>query len=206
MAQTITLKASAAYGYGGKQFVARISGRDSKFTFNREFLGRKEGKRGDYTEFETDEPGLYETRDVDRKGDTTEEYFVVYPAANGIASAKIDKKEAMQLAKEIESGSADLYREGLRHRINFNLARIANSESKNDPDGTVDLDGDVGSLKKGETVTRGRLIEERREIIAKLEAELNGSVPTPEASDRDAVIRQIRAMMMEYSITISDIA
>jgi hypothetical protein len=38
---TVTLTASARYGYGGKQFVARIEGRDPKYTFERTFLGRK---------------------------------------------------------------------------------------------------------------------------------------------------------------------
>ncbi len=59
----ITLSASADFGKTG-QYVARIVGRDSKFTFNREFIGRKFGKRNETSQADVDDPGLYECCDV----------------------------------------------------------------------------------------------------------------------------------------------
>lgn len=103
----ITLRASARYGYGGKQFVARIVGRSTKFTFEREFLGRKEGKRGEDTSADIDEPGLYETRDIDSKGRTTDEYFVVVNDSTGNPKLwKSSKEDAMKIAKEMEAQRA----------------------------------------------------------------------------------------------------
>lgn len=59
----ISFRADAAYGYGGKQFIARVTGRHPKFTFAYEFIGRKGGKRNEDCEADVDEPGLYVLRD-----------------------------------------------------------------------------------------------------------------------------------------------
>lgn len=104
MATTVTFSASARFGYGGKQFVARITGRDPKFTFNREFLGRKEGKRGESTTFTVDEPGLYMTRDVDSKGRADDSYWLVWQDGTELRVWLASHEDAMRLAKEIEAG------------------------------------------------------------------------------------------------------
>lgn len=170
MAKTITLIAVAKYGYEKKQFVAGIIGRDSKFTFNREFLGRKEGKRGESTSVEVDEPGLYETRDIGSKGATTDEYFLVYPTASGIASHKIAKADAMAIAKSMEkNGSLDWEIEAIPYRIARLTEQIAKSKALGNPDESITLTGQVGSIASGETVTRGRLIEERVAVVSQLE-------------------------------------
>lgn len=107
MSSTITLTASARYGYGGKQYVARITGRHSKFTFNREFLGRKEGKRNESSKFVTDEPGLYETRDIDSKGRADDTYLVLRDRKNeGFSKRTCSKEEAMKLARFLEDGKS----------------------------------------------------------------------------------------------------
>ena len=64
----ITLTADSNEYGNSKQYIARISGRDSKFTFRREFAGRKTGRRNDRTEAFVDEPGLFEICDIDKKG------------------------------------------------------------------------------------------------------------------------------------------
>lgn len=55
---------SKCYG-NTSQYVARITGRHPKFTFDREFTGRKERST---TRAYIDEPGLYECCDIDKKG------------------------------------------------------------------------------------------------------------------------------------------
>ena len=205
MSNTVTLSASAKYGYGGKQFVARITGRDSKFTFERQFLGRKEGKRRDYTEAIVDEPGVYEERDIDSKGRAEDSYYLVYELDGNIYKNAIEKSAAMRIAKEIESGKVDFEREGIAARIVFNKSRIKTSEQKGELDTPIVMDANLGSLKQGETVTRGRLIEERRAIIANLERRLNGE-PEPVADARAIAIAQIRALMSEHSISTDELA
>lgn len=98
----ITLSASAAFGQSG-QFIARLTGRDSKFTFNREFIGRKGGKRNDVTTADVDDEGLFEHCDVTRKG--KESYFAVTMVIGGtLTKMKATKEEAMAIAKGFEAG------------------------------------------------------------------------------------------------------
>ncbi len=100
----ITLNASADYGHTG-QYVARITGRDSKFTFAREFIGRKHGKRGESSSADVDEPGLYELRDVTRKG-KIDRYRLVLAHNDELVCLKSDKEDAMTIAKELDKGRA----------------------------------------------------------------------------------------------------
>lgn len=105
MFKTVTLTASARYGYGGKQYIARITGRDSKFTFNREFVGQKGGKRRESSEFMTDEPGLYMTCDLDSKGRKEETYYILRERNNeGFCSRTCSKEQAMEIAKLMDKG------------------------------------------------------------------------------------------------------
>lgn len=105
MQKTVTLTASACYGHGGKQYIARITGRNSKFTFAREFVGRKEGKRRESSTYMTDEPGLYLTCDLDSKGRKDETYYVVERRADGgLDHLTCDKEDAMELARRLDDG------------------------------------------------------------------------------------------------------
>lgn len=113
MSSTITLRAEASYGFGGKQYIARIIGRDPKFTFNREFVGTKGGKRREVCEYMTDEPGLYVTCDINRKGGKDETYYLVETyyliGENGPDNLKKSlcaKESAMKIAKLMDSGKS----------------------------------------------------------------------------------------------------
>lgn len=101
----LTLKAEANYGYGGKQYIARILGRDSKFTFRREFVGTKSGKRREYASFDTDEPGLYITCDITRKGDKDETYYALVHYRGNLRRGELTKEEAMKIARGLDAGS-----------------------------------------------------------------------------------------------------
>ena len=184
MARTITLQASAKFGFGGKQYIARITGRNDKFTFDRSFVGTKSGKRRDCSEYMTDEPGLYVTCDIDSKGRKEETYLVIEEESPGnLVENTCTKEEAMKLAKLLDNGKkfADAVVEiwpapspadEIRGFIKEHKEKIATSEAKNDPDGTVDLTGDFGEWKKGQSVRRGDLIEYRKGLIVQLENEL----------------------------------
>lgn len=99
----ITLTASADFGKSG-QYIARITGRHSKFTFQREFIGRKGGKRNESTYADVDEPGLYELLDVTRKG-KSERFRVLLTIDGELHSVRATKEEAMKLAKMIDAGA-----------------------------------------------------------------------------------------------------
>jgi hypothetical protein len=100
----ITLSATARYGFGGKQYIARITGRDRKFTFAREFVGRREGKRNEDSVFETDEPGLYLCCDIDRRGDKEERFRLVLPWEDDVAVWKVAKEDALKIARALDDG------------------------------------------------------------------------------------------------------
>lgn len=100
----IKLSASADYGRTG-QYIARITGRNSKWTFEREFIGRKCGKRNKTTEVDVDEPGLYEVCDVTRKnGKVSRYHLVLLTPQGGLALLRADKEDAMNLARDLDGG------------------------------------------------------------------------------------------------------
>lgn len=99
----ITLQASADYGHSG-QYVARIVGRDAKYTFAREFIGRKGGKRGDCTNADVDDPGLYEMCDVTRKRGKESRYRVILADGETLRVVRADKDEAMKIARALDEG------------------------------------------------------------------------------------------------------
>jgi hypothetical protein len=105
-----TLSASASYGNHG-QYVARITGRDNKYTFEREFLGRKTGKRGEDTSADVDEPGLYETCSVGKRGKESTYWVLLDCPQLGIGTKgdtmrllEMDKSDAMKVAKALDAG------------------------------------------------------------------------------------------------------
>lgn len=102
----IRLSASADYGQTG-QYVARITGRDTKFTFRREFIGSRGGKRNDYSCADIDDPGLYETRDATRKG-KVDRYRVVVPHGDdgALVAVAVAKADAMTIARGLHDGRA----------------------------------------------------------------------------------------------------
>jgi hypothetical protein len=97
---TIKITAEARYGYEGKQWIARITGRVSgAATFAREFVGVKSGKRGGFTEALIDEPGLYETCDIDRKGN--KDYSYVFFDGQRRNDGYYGREKAMHFAKHL---------------------------------------------------------------------------------------------------------
>lgn len=184
MATTITLTAEAEFSYGGKQYVARIMGRDPKFTFAREFVGRKEGKRKEYATYTTDEPGLYMTCDVDRRGDKDDSFCVVYPAPDGLRQLWVDRDDAMAIARRLDERRVDFRREALRIMVDAHNAWLAAEEGK-DPEAKVYTDRSYGALPKGEH-RRKAVVEARRGLRDRYEAELNPPAPAAEPAPRDA--------------------
>lgn len=104
MSGTVEMIARADYGQSG-QYVARITGRDAKFTFAREFVGRKTGKRKEYAEVVTDQVGLYEICDKTRKGKECR-YRVAVPGPKDgeLVLCKLSLSHAMELATYLDSG------------------------------------------------------------------------------------------------------
>ncbi len=139
----ITLDSSSDYGLKG-QYIARIKGRDDKVTFNREFIGRKSGKRNQYSTADVDEPGIYECCDVERNtGKKSRFYFI----SENLIKLTTDKKDAMIVARLMDEGLA------------FSEIVIA---TKADPE-AVEVDNEINFLKKI------LIIENSPDWIAKME-------------------------------------
>jgi hypothetical protein len=82
-----------------KAYIARITGRDSKMTFAREFVGK---------EIMVDEPGLYELRNTDKKGRADDSYVLIFRDNVGDLYESTESKEfAMKLAKLLDSRSIE---------------------------------------------------------------------------------------------------
>lgn len=194
---TITLRADARYGFGGKQYVARITGRDAKFTFQREFLGRKEGKRGERTEVLVDDPGLYEARDIDSKGRTDDRYIIF----DGEHEVTISREDAMALARQIGEGNGDVRPALRRELVPILEAKIRESEARDQAE-VITLGPPIGRLAPGSMVTRADIVAERRRLLA----ELRGDIPEPTHDDRAARVDKVRALMTELGVTLADLA
>lgn len=103
MASAVTFVAGSDFGFSG-QYVARITGRDSKYTFTRQWVGSKTGKRDERTEAMVDEAGLYEVRNVTKKSKEDSFFFVCAVADGEVVKIRTDREDAMKVAKEIGSG------------------------------------------------------------------------------------------------------
>lgn len=83
-----------------KPYIARITGRNSKMTFEREFIGK--------TSADVDTPGLYEIRGVDKKGRAEEpEYVLILQCGDRgdqVEEVASDKPDAMKIAKAMDEG------------------------------------------------------------------------------------------------------
>jgi hypothetical protein len=107
----VTLTAEADYGLSG-QYIAQITGRDKKYVFSREFVGRKCGRRNETTEARVDDAGLYEVCNATRHGKNSR--FVVLAEVGGeLRVIKITREQAMKIAKALDDGQdfADLVRD-----------------------------------------------------------------------------------------------
>ena len=97
----IQLNASSGFETAGQQYICRITGRDHKLQFARSFVGRKSGKRNDYTEALVDDPGLYEGQSPDRKG--KHRWWVLILEHKGeLVKLRSDEEDAMKIAKRLD--------------------------------------------------------------------------------------------------------
>lgn len=101
---TITLSAKSDFGKTG-QYIARLTGRDKKVQFAREFVGTKSGKRNDWTSFETDETGVFEINDETRKG-RDRSYVLVVEWNDDLHKFTSDKEDALAICKRLQTGES----------------------------------------------------------------------------------------------------
>ena len=90
------------YGAGKKAYVAQITGRDAKFTFAREFLANGENRRD--ARAEVIDPGLYETRSVDKKERVTDAYTLVLEINDELSEFDASKADALKITKLLDDG------------------------------------------------------------------------------------------------------
>lgn len=102
MSGTVELSARASSGALG-QYIALLTGRDKKVHFSRQFLGSKEGKHKDRTVYETDEPGIYECCDRNKKG-KSKRYYLVLDFQGDLTKVEIPLRDALVLVRRVEGG------------------------------------------------------------------------------------------------------
>ncbi len=105
---TTTLTAESRWYGNERQYIARLTGRDSKFTYQRKFIGRKSGSSTSAT---VDTPGIYEICNIDKKGNK-ESYFrlIAETPDGGLASLKAH-------GDNLDGGDADSVVMGLLKRM-----------------------------------------------------------------------------------------
>lgn len=177
----ITFKSSAQYGCSG-QYIARITGRDSKFTFNREFIGRRGGKRNDETKAEVDEPGLYEVCSVHAKRGKESDYYVVVSTGqgDGLRCLSCDQSAAMKIAKELDGRTWDdtiEYVPGydVTQKVITLIQDVINEWADKDQTECLtpnEVIRDTYSLPEGTQISRGALTELRQARLAAKQQEL----------------------------------
>jgi hypothetical protein len=108
----ITLTAESKQYGNSSQYIARIVGRSTKFTYEREFTGRKSDRT---TTAHVDEAGLFEIVDIDKKGRKEPGFVLVVdrPAECPPLSPEGDpdfirlyptEKDALAIAKRFDAG------------------------------------------------------------------------------------------------------
>lgn len=192
----IELSATARYRSEGKQFVARITGRHPKFTFEREFIGRKSGRRGEDTNAKVDEPGLYQTRDIDSKGRADDTFVLIWLDAGSLRERTIDEEDAMAIAK-IVGDEEEFHAAAVALEIAALERGLSHSEGK-DPDGIVTLKRGVGSLGAG-AVRRRDLVAARLAEIARL----RGEAPALDRAALEAERKTLEARLAEINALLA---
>lgn len=101
----VRLSCEAKWGYEGKQYIARILGRDPKYTFRREFIGTKSGSRREYSSISVDDPGLYECCSITRKGNKDRDFWIVLEHGGHVRMSNVTEEEAMRIARGLGAGT-----------------------------------------------------------------------------------------------------
>jgi hypothetical protein len=195
--KTITFRASAKFGFGGKQYIARITGRDAKFTFERSFIDRKEGKRREDSTAIVDEPGLYMCVDVDKHG-KDETFTLVWRGPDDeLYTIHESTEEAMLIAKRLDAGEdpSDIGREEqleILHKLNFVDEAKAVEEVEFKPNAATAA---LGNLPAGK-YPRARVIAARMCAMARLvgyRQEIAAPEPSVLGSRTEEVLAEARA-------------
>lgn len=101
----LSFSAFADFNQSG-QYIAKLVGRAPRVTFAREFIGRKSGKRNDYTTACVDEPCLLEIVDATRKGKRRQYLIVAEGEPDCLEKLVTDESDAMAIAKRIGDGES----------------------------------------------------------------------------------------------------
>ena len=101
-----------------------------------EFLGHKNGKRGELTTVTIVDSGLYKTRSVDRKGCKDDTYYVVWQLDDVLIQTQVSEADALKLAKDL--GYSNIEALGRREEIADTEELIVSSQGK-DPSELIDV-------------------------------------------------------------------
>lgn len=99
----ITLTAKGHFKNTKNPYIAKITGRNEEYTFERTFVGAKEGGLEETTTFMTDEPGLFEICDSNAFGRSSR-YVIVLKVSNNLIKFQSNRSDAMTIARKMSQG------------------------------------------------------------------------------------------------------
>lgn len=167
----VALRSDSDRGKEDKHFVARIVGRHPRYTFEREFVGKREGKRGESKLALVDSPGLYQVRDAWKRRDE-DSYYVIYEFDGDLHKIAVDVDQAMDLARESRIPT-EWSNVGRKLRLDLHLEQLDTIQSK-DSSETIQVRGRIGPFTDGQMVTVGEMRAWRFQQIDRLRAALSG--------------------------------
>lgn len=87
-----------------KQYIARLTGRSKKFTYKREFVGRRIGAEQRITEADIDERGLYEICNVTEEGARLWTRYVVLEHDFIVVKLPCSRQHCLYITRQLELG------------------------------------------------------------------------------------------------------
>lgn len=170
------------YKNRGKQFVAKITGPNAKYKFEREFVGSKLKNDSDTTVAQITDIGLYQERDIDKNGSPKDLFFVAWEDRNGLMKNYVDESDVKRLVNDLSK--KEIKKVGLEKRINRYLEL---TKTNDDPGKEIRPQFYTGLVNIGETVTNGELFEWRKKEIDRMKSELENIDKSPEIKQENTI-------------------
>lgn len=182
----IELTASSDFGTAGKQYIGLVTGPDRKYGCALEFVGRRSGKRNDFSCETVIAPGLYKVRNTTRKG-TDDTYWLIWDLDGTLIRTVLVEEDARRLAADLSP--TNIAKMGRRVEISDTEVSLAESATK-DPMGEVEVSANSAvelGCEAGK-MPRHQVIALRRAFVDRMRGVVTPELPI-EAGERpsDAV-------------------
>lgn len=174
IAVSIKLRAESDASTETRQHIGLVVGPDRRFGVKLEFVGRKLKRSSEVTVVS---PGLYKTRNTDRRAET-DTYYVIWALADDLIKTEVSEATALELAGAMVHDGKEIPRPDLERLLNDTGRRVEIagleyklSQSDGKPmSGVVNLSPDAAEklgILPGKTL-RGDVVAARRAYLDRL--------------------------------------